>query len=67
MGSLRRTVSPPMKGYRVERLMGGDVISALGICDLREGVPQRWEFELNQIQGSPASFLLLSVRTARQS
>ena len=31
------------------RLMGGDVISALGICDLREGVPQRWEFELNQI------------------
>ena len=33
------------------RLMGGDVISALGICDLREGVPQRWEFELNQIQG----------------
>ena len=31
------------------RLLGGDVISALGICDLREGVPQRWEFELNQI------------------
>lgn len=31
------------------RLMGGDVISALGICDLRENVPQRWEFELNQI------------------
>ena len=31
------------------RLMGGDVISTLGICDLREGVPQRWEFELNQI------------------
>lgn len=31
------------------RLMGGDVISELGICDLRENVPQRWEFELNQI------------------
>ncbi|MDE7262122.1 MAG: lactate dehydrogenase [Oscillospiraceae bacterium] len=31
------------------RLMGGDVISTLGICDLREGVPLRWEFELNQI------------------
>lgn len=31
------------------RLMGGDVISTLGICDLRAGVPQRWEFELNQI------------------
>ena len=32
------------------RLMGGDVISSIGICDLREGVTQRWEFELNQIQ-----------------
>lgn len=32
------------------RLMGGDVISSIGICDLREGVAQRWEFELNQIQ-----------------
>lgn len=31
------------------RLLGGDVISTLGICDLRENVPQRWEFELNQI------------------
>lgn len=31
------------------RLLGGDVISALGICDLRENVPERWEFELNQI------------------
>lgn len=31
------------------RLMGGDVISNLGICDLRENVPERWEFELNQI------------------
>lgn len=31
------------------RLMGGDVISTLGVCDLREGVSQRWEFELNQI------------------
>ena len=33
------------------RLMGGDVISALGICDVRENVPERWEFELNQISG----------------
>lgn len=33
------------------RLMGGDVVSTLGICDLRENVPQRWEFELNQIDG----------------
>ncbi len=32
------------------RLMGRDVISSIGICDLREGVAQRWEFELNQIQ-----------------
>ena len=32
------------------RLMGGAVISSIGICDLREGVAQRWEFELNQIQ-----------------
>ena len=31
------------------RLLGGDVISSIGICDLRENVPQRWEFELNQI------------------
>ena len=31
------------------RLLGGDVISSVGICDLRENVAQRWEFELNQI------------------
>ena len=31
------------------RLMGEDVVSSIGICDLREGVAQRWEFELNQI------------------
>ena len=31
------------------RLMGGDVISSIGICDLRENVAERWEFELNQI------------------
>lgn len=36
------------------RLLGGDVISTLGICDLRENVPQRWEFELNQIAGPGA-------------
>ena len=39
--------SPLLMGLR---LMGGDVISSIGICDLREGVAQRWEFELNQIQ-----------------
>ena len=32
------------------RLMGGDVISSIGICDVRPGAAQRWEFELNQIQ-----------------
>ena len=31
------------------RLLGGDVISSIGICDLRENVAERWEFELNQI------------------
>ena len=31
------------------RLMGGDVISSLGICDVRPGVADRWAFELNQI------------------
>lgn len=31
------------------RLLGGDVISSIGICDVREGVSERWEFELNQI------------------
>ena len=31
------------------RLMGGDVIASLGLCDVRPNVPERWEFELNQI------------------
>lgn len=31
------------------RLMGGDVISEIGICDLRPHIGDRWEFELNQI------------------
>lgn len=31
------------------RLLGGDVVSSIGICDLRENVVERWEFELNQI------------------
>lgn len=39
------------------RLMGGDVISSIGICDLREGVAQRWEFELNQIQSPEGAAL----------
>ena len=32
------------------RLMGGDVVSSIGICDVRENAALRWEFELNQIQ-----------------
>ena len=32
------------------RLMGGDVIASIGICDVRPNAAQRWEFELNQIQ-----------------
>ena len=32
------------------RLLGGDVIDSIGICDVRPGAAQRWEFELNQIQ-----------------
>ena len=31
------------------RLLGGDVVGELGLCDLRENVPERWEFELGQI------------------
>lgn len=31
------------------RLMGGEVISSIGICDLRPHVADRWVFELNQI------------------
>ena len=38
------------------RLLGGDIIASIGICDLRENVPQRWEFELNQI-GLPLSLI----------
>ena len=32
------------------RLLGGDVIGSIGICDVRPNVAQRWELELNQIQ-----------------
>ena len=31
------------------RLLGGDVISSIGICDVRDNVAARWEFELDQI------------------
>ena len=31
------------------RLLGGDVISRIGICDLNDKVAARWEFEANQI------------------
>ena len=37
------------------RLIGGDVLSAIGVCDVREGVARRWEFELNQI-GFPGQY-----------
>ncbi|MGM9661956.1 MAG: lactate dehydrogenase [Oscillospiraceae bacterium] len=31
------------------RLLGGGVLSAIGICDVRPEAAKRWEFELNQI------------------
>lgn len=31
------------------RLLGGDVISTIGICDLSEKVVSRWEMEMNQV------------------
>ena len=39
------------------RLMGGDVIGSIGICDVRPGVSERWEFELNQIQSPDGAAL----------
>ena len=30
-------------------LLGGDVISRIGICDISDQVTARWEFEENQI------------------
>lgn len=30
-------------------LLGGDVISSIGICDISDKVTARWEFEENQI------------------
>jgi len=33
------------------RLMGEDVISSIGIYDVREPVLKRWEFEMNQVEG----------------
>ena len=39
------------------RLMGGDVIRSIGICDVRPGVSDRWEFELNQIQSPDGAAL----------
>ncbi len=32
------------------RLLGGDVISSIGICDLNENTAQRFEMEINQIE-----------------
>ena len=31
------------------KLMGGDVIESIGICDLSEQITARWEFEMGQI------------------
>lgn len=31
------------------KLLGGDVISAIGICDVSEQITARWEFEMGQI------------------
>lgn len=31
------------------KLMGGDVISSIGICDLSSQITDRWEFEMGQI------------------
>ena len=31
------------------KLLGGDVISTIGICDLSDQITARWEFELGQI------------------
>lgn len=31
------------------RLLGGETLSSIGICDLSETVSARWEFEINQI------------------
>ena len=31
------------------KLMGGDVISSIGICDLSDQITARWEFEMGQI------------------
>lgn len=39
------------------RLLGGDVIRSIGICDVRPGVSERWEFELNQIQSPEGAAL----------
>ena len=39
------------------RLMCGHVIGSVGICDVRPGVSERWEFELNQIQSPDGAAL----------
>ena len=31
------------------KLLGGDVISSIGICDLSDQITDRWEFEMGQI------------------
>ena len=31
------------------KLLGGDVISSIGICDVAENITARWEFEMGQV------------------
>ncbi len=31
------------------KLLGGDTVSTIGICDINEAATKRWEFELNQV------------------
>lgn len=38
------------------RLLGGDVLASIGICDIRPEVCRRWELELNQIAGPEEEF-----------
>lgn len=43
MGDVGSTIAMGLK------LMGGDTVSAIGICDINETAVKRWEFELNQV------------------
>ena len=43
MGDVGSTIAMGLK------LMGGETVSAIGICDINETALKRWEFELNQV------------------